>query len=186
MSANAVQCLSPPVSELRDNVTVHVFGPECLGKDFHGIDSGLASTAWTANLLVFVPLVLAEPLLVARMFWRNGGTVNGNTDVGIYNETGTTKLVSTGSVANSGTNVIQSVDVTDTFLPANSRLWLALGSDSATQTYLLANPVVSALDYIGVLQQAAGWSSGLPTSLAFAVPTVAVLPLFGFTGSSVI
>ena len=176
----------PPLYPGTNNICVNSFGPECLGRDYSSIDSGMASTAWTADLLVFVPLVLVQSVTITQFFWRNGATVNGNTDVGVYDETGTVKLASTGATANSGTSVIQTVNITDAQLGANTRYWLALGSDSATQTYLIANPVVSALDYIGVLQQAAGYSAGLPTSTTFAVPSVAVLPMFGFTGNAVI
>lgn len=187
MTPNVLQQLSPPFMSLVDNITVHPFGPECLGQEIAAINNvTLGSAAWTANLLIFIPLMIAEPLTVSQFWWMNGATVNGNTDVGIYSEDGQTKFGSSGSTVNSGTSQIQVVNVGDFVLPANSRLWLALGSDSATQTYSRINPIVGALDLIGVKQQAAGWSSGLPGTITIATPTVAIIPNFGFTGKGTI
>ena len=168
-----------------NNVSVHPLSQECLSRDAI-IDTGVASTVWTANLLVFVPLLLIEPLTVSQFFWFNGATSQDNTDVGIYSLDGATKFGSTGSTANSGTSTLQVVDVTNFVIPANKRLWLVLGCDSSTHTFLLANPVVAALDLVGVTQQASGWSSGLPSTITPAIPTVAKLPLFGFTGKATV
>lgn len=168
-----------------NNVSVHLFGPECLSRNSI-VDNGLASAAWTANLLIFIPLLLVEPLLVSQFFWVNGATAQDNTDVGIYSFDGQTKFGSTGSTLNSGTSTLQVADVADFRLPSNVRLWMALGSDSSTHTYFLGNPVVAALDIVGVAQQASGWSSGLPATITPAIPTVAKMPLFGFSGRSTV
>jgi hypothetical protein len=177
---------APPYLNLMDNISVHPFSPECLGRDWLAISVGLGSAVWTANLLIFIPLLLAQPTLVAQFWWMNGAAVNGNTDVGVYTEDGQTKLGGTGSTLNSGTSQIQVVDVADFRLAADTRYWLALGSDSGTQAYSRNNLIVGGLDYIGVKQQAAGWSSGLPTTVTPAAPTVAILPNFGFTGKATI
>lgn len=167
-----------------NNISVNCYGPECLGGNAV-IDRDVASAVWTANLLIFIPLLLVEPLLVAQFYWVNGATAQDNTDVGIYSFDGATKFGSTGSTLNVGTNTLQTVNVTDFWIPANVRMWLALGCDSSTHTFYLANPVVAALDIAGVTQQASGWSSGLPSSITPAIPTVAKMPEFGFTGRSV-
>lgn len=178
--------LSPAPFTLLNNTTVNSIGSDCLGFDYLTIDVASTSEAWTANQLTFIPLVTAERVLVSRFFWINGATVNGNTDIGIYNEAGTVKLGSTGSTLNAGTNVLQSVDVADFYLPENSRLWLALGSDSGTQTYRSVSSIAEMQDFVGIKQQASGWSSGLPSSITFGTPTVTVVPHFGFTSSAVI
>lgn len=184
---NVLEQLVPPYGSLTDNIVIHSFGPDCVGPELSSHDVGIASTAWTANLAIYVPLLLAESLLVTKFFWCNGGTLNGNTDVGVYSEDGVTKLASCGPTANSGANVVQSaVALSAVRLPANSRLWLALASDSATQTYFLANLVIAGLDFIGIKQQAAGYSSGLLSSITFEIPTVAKFPMFGFTPFSVV
>lgn len=168
--------------------SITVVSAETLGGDIQVLDTAFGSTVWTANLLIFIPLILTRPCLVAQFFWRNGTVVSGTNsmEVGVYNEDGSAKLGTSGLVTPTGTSAIQVVNVTDFYLPANKRLWLALGCDNATQTFWIGNLVAEGLDYLGVKQQASGWSSGLPASVTFAVPTVAKLPYFGFTGSSVI
>lgn len=173
---------SPPLSD----ITVNYLSRECIGPEIMSAQAGgFASAAWTQNRIIAIPLVVQRPYQVKQFAWYNGGTVNGNTDVGIYDETATRKIGSTGSTANSGTSVIQVVDVTDFTLAANTRYWLVLSSDSATQTYQRINPAAVLMDWVGVREQLSGWSSGLPSSLTLAVPTVAYIPFFGF-GRSVL
>lgn len=186
MAGDVIEYNSPSLINPFNNVTVNVTSEDCLGGDIEGIDTGFASSVWTANLLVFVPLITCGPVLVNRFFWMNGAAVDSNTDVGIYDLDGTVKLGSTGSTVNSGTNTLQIVDVADFYLPPGRHLWLALGSDSSVQTYFNTNLVVAGLDFVCVKQQAAGWSSGLPSSITPAIPTAAKMPLFGFSGSSVV
>lgn len=177
--------LKPSYAAPFNQVTVCTASDECLGIDTLTLSTNATGAAWTANLCVYVPLITSNQLVVSHFFWVNGATVNGNTDVGIYSADGTTKLVSTGATANAGTNVAQSVDVTNVTLAANSRFWLALGSDSGTQTYFLDPPSTLMLEFMGVRQQASGYSSGLPSSASLDAPSVAVVPLFGFSGASV-
>lgn len=175
--------VSPNFAGLSDLATIHTLSPECLSGDLPPFATLVSyTTNFAANLLVFIPLILNEPFVLSQFFWFNGTAVNGNTDVGIYTEDGLTKLISTGSTANSGTSAIQVVNVTDTTLPVNKRLWMAIGSDSATQRFL-TYPLnaVGVLNFIGVRQQASGWSSGLPATISLDVPTANTCPLFGFT-----
>ncbi len=187
INADAVWDNYPLPTRLVDAAVINVFSPECLGMDYLVTDNDIPSTAWTANLLVYVPLIAANALIVSQFFWYNGATVDGasHTDVGIYTEDGSTKLVSSGSTVNAGTSQFQAANISDVTLPANRRLWLALGCDSSTQTYRCTNLIISGLEFIGVKQQASGWSSGLPSSATFAAPSVAKMPIFGFTGKAV-
>lgn len=68
-----------------------------------------------ANRAHYVPFVVPDPFIVDKFRWRNGSVVSGNADAGIYSSDGT-RLVSTGSTAQSGASAIQEVDVTDTYL----------------------------------------------------------------------
>ena len=169
-----------------NNRSIHTVSQECVRDELIAVDLGLTSIAWTANLLIFVPLILDEVLTVSQFFWENGGVVNGDTDVGIFSFDGQTKIGSTGATANSGTSQIQVVDVANFQLAASTWFWMALGSDSGTQTYVMSNLVTVGLDYIGVTQQGSGYSSGLPSTITPAATSAARLPLFGFTGSATI
>lgn len=186
MAGTVLEYVSPSLAGMRDGATVSVFSKECLSPELQVLGSTLGSATWTANLITYIPLVIAEALKVSQFFWTNGTAVAGNTDVGIYSADGTVKLGSTGSTANAGTSVLQVVDVTDFWLPPNSLLWLALGCDSGTQTFRRSNLIIHLQEFIGIKQQAAGWSSGLPSSATFANPSVASLPMFGFTAGTVL
>ena len=176
---------APPYMSPLNQIAISVAHAECLGRDLNAVSSVTSSAAWTANLCMYIPLLTTSPILVSRFYWVNGATVNGNTDVGIYSFDGATKIISTGATANAGTNAVQTVDVTDTTLAANASYWLALGSDSGTQTYFLDTPTTLMLEFIGARQQASGYSSGLPSTISLDVPSVAVLPMFGLLGASV-
>lgn len=184
MAGNVIEYISPPVTNLQNAVTINVLSYECLGLDLlYVLSGGVGSAVWTANLATYVPLVTRQPILVSQFFWMNGTVVDGNTDVGIYSEDGATKIASTGSTLNAGTSQIQTVDVSDVILATNRRYWLALASDSGTQTFWRGTPTARAQGFIGVKQQTSAWSAGLPSSATFADPSVAVLPIFGFTGT---
>lgn len=146
------------------------------------------SMTWTANRAVYIPFSLSRPRRVAQIFWVNAATVAGNTDVGVYDEAGTSKLVSTGSTANSGASAIQIVNVTDYILSPGARYWLAIASDSGTHTYygeVNAVTIARTTDALGCKSQTSAWSSGLPASATFAAGHEQ-LPLFGFASLATI
>ncbi len=178
------QTIQPPFTRFTSPNTITSYSPECLGGDIAGQTSLITGTVnWSANLLCFVPLILKEPFLLSQFFWSQGGAANGSADVGIYNEAGTTKIISTGSQTCVGTNVIQVFNVTDTWLPANKRMWLAIGNDGTNRFLIngVSGLAAQGLTYIGVKQQASGWSSGLPSSITFNNPTQVLVPVWGFT-----
>ncbi len=183
MAGNVIEHIAQSPTNLFSNTTGLVVGFECVGPEYMTMASGWGSGTFTANLAVYVPLIAVERILISQLFWTNGGTVNGNTDVGIYSFDGTTKLGSTGSTLNAGTNAQQVVNVTDFSIGPNQRYWLALSSDSGTQTYFRNAIIVAGLDLLGIKQQTSAWSSGLPSSATFATPSVAYLPLFGYKGT---
>jgi hypothetical protein len=183
----ANQILQPLVYRPLDQLLIHSLSDQCVGQEMLNLSVASYTTrAWTANRLIFIPFATASRVLVSGFWWYNGTTANGSTDVGIYTEDGQTKLGSSGATLNSGTSVLQDVNVTDFFLPAGRRLWLTLGSDSATQTYFSLPPTAVLQDFVGIKEQLSGWSSGLPSTITPATPTVAVFPHFGLRGSSVI
>jgi hypothetical protein len=129
----------------------------------------------TANLAVFVPFWVPDPVVIYQMGIGNGAAAAGNVDMGIYNEAGV-KLVSAGSTAQSGTSVIQVVNVADTTL-ARGRYYLAAASDTsgATQKWLAVLPAAGICQSLGVLQMAAAFA--LPANATFAKCVSAFIPL---------
>lgn len=95
------------------------------------------SSAWTANRAVFFPIIVPETCTITKMGWQNGTTAAGNIDVGFYTADGR-RLGSTGSTAQSGTSVWQSVDVTDFVVPAGT-VFMAIATDSGSSTFWSVN-----------------------------------------------
>lgn len=190
MAGNTIQYLSPPIFSAVNDANIHTLSFETVGLAVAALRSSLTNTsvAWTANRLIFLPLLLVQPTLVDQFFWINSvNPAAGNSDIGVYTFDGQTKLVSCGSTANSGTaTILQAANATNTILPANEWLWLALGCDSSSQTYISSQLNVAGMNGAGIKEQLSGWSSGLPATITLGAPTVAVLPVFGFTGRSVI
>lgn len=135
---------------LGQQVMIHTLGAYSIGQESGRSvgSSSAASAAWpSANLAILVPFRLPAPLLVQRLFLLNGATASGNVDIGIYDVAGT-RLLSTGSTAQSGTSAVQSVDVTDTPLAAGV-FYLALATADPTEaaTGASMNEVANAGSY---------------------------------------
>ncbi len=118
---------------------IHTFGPQCLGVLIAATASTApASVAWpTANQAFFYPFVINEPFLAQQIGHMNGGTANGNMDVGIYDTQGN-RLVSIGSTAQSGTSAEQLFNITDTLLD-RGLYYLAIAMDGTTGTSVRAS-----------------------------------------------
>ena len=167
-----------------NHIAVSPFTTEGIMDEIMEHDTGWGSIAWTANLLIHVPITIGEPIVVAQFFWHNGAGPSGNSDAGIYDEAGSNKLVSTGSTANSGSSQLQVTNITD-YLLRGGRYWLSFGCDD-TSPFQRANPVVELCDAMGVKQHSGGYSSGLPSTATLNTPTVGNIPIYGFTGYTVV
>ena len=145
----------------------------------HLLPAGLGSTAWgTANLALYAPVLVPRRIVVVKLALSNGGTADGNIDLGIYDESGTL-LVSTGAVAQSGTDTEQVRDIADTTLgPGVYYLGVSLSSAAGrTRAYPTTAPIPAAL---GLLMEAA--AHPLPATATWVVanalvfyPSVAML-----------
>lgn len=158
-------------------VFVSAWSAQALGVELAALGAASpASTVWgTANLARTFPFVIPKPALVRKLWWANGGTVNGNVDVGIYDEGGGL-ITSSGSVVQAGTNARQEANIADVTLGIG-RYYLALASSSATATFIAGAPAALVLGALGCTQQAAAFP--LPATGTPAIPASAVLPLCG-------
>lgn len=137
------------------------------------------SAIWpAANRAYFVPFKIYTPVTMVKMFVMNGVAVSGNFDIGIYDEA-FTRLVSSGSTAQSGTTTLQVVDITDTLLGVGL-FYMALVFDNNTAQVNRRNgPGFASLKGFGQFQQSTAFP--LPTPATPASLTTSFLPLFGCT-----
>ena len=151
-----------------DYETISTWSYWGLGDLLRGLSQSLPGTAaWpSANLAIYVPVVIPRPVVVLKMGWINGVTASGNIDVGIYDVTGA-KVVTAGSTAQGTTSVAQLVNTTDVQLVGPARYYLAMSMDNTTGTVGRNTLPVSgtAMRGIGCAQEAS----------AFALPATATL-----------
>lgn len=135
----------------------------------NGFWTSAASAAWpAANRAIFYPFLLHVPTVLTKLWCLNGNTVSGNLDIGIYDVAGT-KLVSTGSTAQSGTSALQTVTITALPL-APGTYYMAMAMDNTTGTlYRITTPTVNLAIGLGWFQQATAFplpATFTPASLA--------------------
>lgn len=135
-----------------------------------------ASAVWpTGNRAILWPFRLNAAQLATLLWLANGAVVSGNVDLGIY-APDFTRIVSTGSTAQTGTSAIQTFNIADTLLGPGD-FYLAVTLDNGTGTvYRTANNAVSSRS-AGMIQQAAAFP--LPATLTPALIGSAFLPLSG-------
>ena len=143
-----------------------------------------ASAAWpTANMALAFPFVISKTTTVKELWCSNGATASGNVDIGIYDET-FAKIISTGSVAQSGTDTCQQFDITDTVLVPGT-YYLALSCDNGTATfYRFSVTAIRVLQSLGVYRQLTAFP--LPSTMTPAFLAATYFPDFGLATGTVL
>lgn len=133
--------------------------------------------AWpSANLAIYVPVRVRSRVIVTQLWYGNAGTATGNYDIGLYDAAGTA-LLRRGTTAKTTSPVEIVWDCTDTTIGPGI-YYLALASDSATDTFHRLAPAAPITAALGVLSEASGFV--LPATATFAVPqTLAYIPVIG-------
>jgi hypothetical protein len=134
------------------------------------------AAAWpSANLAIYIPMAIDRPEVITAL-WVYNGSVNGNIDIGVYDED-YNRLVSTGAVAQSGANTIQSVDITD-YAIAPGLYYMGLSLSSGTgQVFRSAAVSLPYVRAFGVTQEAS--AHPLPATATFAALANHYVPVFG-------
>ena len=147
-----------------------------------------ATSAWTANLAVFVPVRLTQRHTYIKAFWVNGSAVAGNVDVGIYTLSGTTltRVVASTAEAQATINVLQVATTFTTTTIGPGVYYLALSSTSTTsQFWRGGTQSITGNAIAGAFQVAT--ASPLPTTATTAAAgTQFVVPVFGFSENAAI
>lgn len=136
-----------------------------------------------ANRAYYHPIYLPFGCIVTQLWWINGTTGGGNVDCGVYSRAGD-RLVSTGSTAQSGTNALQIVNVTDTILDIGW-YYLAVACDSGSATAFGGAQILTGHNSVlGMAQEASAFP--LPATATFAAPSTARLFMVGFTNGRIV
>lgn len=159
-----------------------VIGPYAKGESirevFHWFNTGqTAAAAWQqTNNVKYVPFSIRETCTVSKLWWFNGATGR-NVDIGIYNAAGT-RLVNSGSTAQSGTSVWQVVTVTDTILVPGFYYMAMTVDGTATGTVRRNTSAVVDLWVYGVRDETPV-SFGLPASATLTGVAQVGIPFIG-------
>lgn len=101
------------------------------------VNSGLGltvATNWpTANKAYYCRVWIPYPVILKNLWFINGTASSGNVDTGIYDGKTLAKLASTGSIARTGTTVIQITAISPLYLPAGEYLF-GHASDTTTNS----------------------------------------------------
>lgn len=172
-----------PASYRPNDTLISVWSWQACGEELTGIQLGVfASGAVVTNRVYGFMFGLADSFLVQKVWWNNGTTATTNqADVGVYDEAGTTLLVSAGSQNIATANVVQEFDVTDTLLKGGQRYWCCYAQNGTTATPIcMGASTVGALRAVGVAQ----FAGAVPLGATFTPAAVANLnfPMFGIAG----
>lgn len=176
--------LPPPLNRPGEFI-VHPFSHQSIGDTLFRWFTGAGSANYpAANVGLFVPFTIPEPITFLKMFWLNGASVAGNLDAGLFREDGTL-IVSTGSTAQATINVVQAVTITSTRLD-RGRYYLGITGDTASTTQrLVANTGAAGLvQSLGLLEDTA-CAPPLATNAnpaSFSAYTRAYIPWVGAQG----
>jgi len=161
-------------------VTISTDSPFSLGDRLAAHQEGapVETNPWpSANLAIFVPFILPTSATVVKLFCRNGTTLSGNIDMGIYDEAGARK-VSIGSTAQAALRWLQVFDIADTTL-IGGRYYLTASMDNATGEVFQWFVIASYLRAWGCAQMAAAFP--LPATATLATMTQTYLPFLGLS-----
>lgn len=146
------------------------------------VQASEASATWsTTKFAMYCPIMAQAPMSITAFFVVNGASTSGNFEIGLYAADGT-KLSSTGSTAQSGTNTYQSVSVTPFNIGAGL-YFLAVTFDNTTATVRSEAVGAQLLRSLGFLEQDLSGSWALPATATFAAASMSVVPLAGMTGT---
>lgn len=138
--------------------------------------TSIGSASWpAANRAIYLPFALDGPMPATGFRIANGtAAVAGSWDVGIYSADGR-RLASTGTVAQTGVDAVQTITLGSPILLGRGNFWLAIMETSASASIYRVN-AGAANDWLmwGALQEATGGS--LPATATFASNTTAFLP----------
>lgn len=176
----------PDQSESLENVSViNSFGRDQLGAALKNTSANISlSVGWPViKKVIYVPFYTNKHITVYGMSIINGTAVSGNLDIGIYDLWSKSKIVSSGSTAQTGTSTIQTFTLSTTVLrPGNYYMALVLDNTSGqVGEFAITNPLAEAC---GVKQETIA-NLPLPATATPIAPTSDYVPVISVHLTSV-
>lgn len=165
--------IDPPLIDIRNTYNGS-------GLVMPGQGVGLSSSPWTANQALNIDFVIHGPddYPCLYAYWINGATaLAGNFEIGIY-DMSDTLLVSTGSVAQSGTTVLQASSMAYDIPPGRYRLALS-GSSNGRVMMSVVNQSNAIRQGLNSSMMTSGWP--LPSTWTAGQLTVVDFPAIGIS-----
>lgn len=166
--------------------TISPFCVDAMFMNFRSNATNIGTGTLTNTLVYLYPFRLSIEFPITFFWWVNGATVNGNVDMGVYDDSGSNLLVSIGSTAQSGTNTLQTVAASFNLGPG--RYYLGFATSSTTATFARQTNSVASTQAAGFRQHTTSAAANvpLPSSLTFAASSRAENPYVGITRLKVI
>jgi hypothetical protein len=151
-----------------------------LGSRLRVTASSVSGQFWpAANRAIYVPFELSHPVTVLKGYMVNAGSTAGNYDFGIYNRSTLARIVSSGTTAQSGSNVVQEFDITDTYLAAGP-YYMALSTNSASGgVFMWSIGDLQLAKSVGAAQEASAFT--LPSTATPAAVASQLVPEIGLS-----
>jgi hypothetical protein len=130
----------------------------------------------TANMAIYVPILVPSRVVVVKLWFASGSTGTGNVDMGLYDASGNAVVSATAAAKITSANE-QIFDVTDTPV-GPGRYYVALSASNNTDTFtgcLAAAPIAAGL---GLLTEASAYP--LPATATMVIDqTLGFVPSMG-------
>lgn len=135
------------------------------------------SAVWpSANRAYFIPFFLEAPAIVYSMDVLNGAATGDNIDMGIYSSD-FRKMVSSGSVAQSGTGAMQQITFATPLSLGIGQYFMALACSGTTSAFFRRSQSANFVRFAGIFQMASAFA--LPATATPALASSAYMPVFG-------
>lgn len=160
-----------------NQMSISITDVESVGPDIRSNSPTFnATSGWVAaNLAFYIPVAILRPVTIYKISVNNGSVVAGNIDVGIYTYGGT-RIVSMGSITQSGTTTIQTFDIVDT--PLNPGLYymgISMDNTGTVSQFSWGATAANVIRGAGVVQQSSAFP--LPATITPAAFAQISLPL---------
>ncbi len=153
---------------------------ESIGGHLGAMGRGVAQFGSTiypvANLALFIPFHISNPIVATRLFAKNGSIVGGNIDMAIYSEFGV-KLTSDVHAAQAGANINQTFDIVDILLDSGVYYFAIVLDNIIGRLSVASLPAGVSNGVLGMAEMAVAYP--LPAQAVFATCSQNYIPLVG-------